>query len=300
MASIDKRPDGRYRARWREYPGGPQRSKHFGRKIDAERHLVATQHDLLTGVYIDPSRARMTVETYYEIWRARQPWRDSTRASVESTFDNHVIPMFGDRPLGSIRRGELESWAARLSLAPSTAGVTLKQFATMLEAAVVDGMLASNPARRAKRPRVELEPVVPFTLEELDRLRAAAPPWFRVALTLGAAAGLRQGEATGLTVDRLNLLGRTLTVDRQLAIPSSGEAAFVAPKTSRSFRTVPLADIAVDELAVHLHEHGPGVQGLVLHEDGRAISRARFGRVWRALRARAKLPEARFHDTRHT
>ena len=70
MASIDKRPDGRYRARWREYPGGPQRLKHFGRKIDAERHLVATQHDLLTGVYIDPSRARMTVETYYEIWRA--------------------------------------------------------------------------------------------------------------------------------------------------------------------------------------------------------------------------------------
>ena len=131
-----------------------------------------------------------------------------------------------------------------------------------------------EPARRAKRPRIELEPVVPFTLEELDRLRAAAPPWFRVALTLGAAAGLRQGEATGLTVDRLNLLGRTLTVDRQLAIPSSGEAAFVAPKTSRSFRTVPLADIAVDELAVHLHEHGPGVQGLVLHEDGHAISRA--------------------------
>jgi hypothetical protein len=32
MASIDKRPNGGYRARWREYPGGPQRTRHFARK----------------------------------------------------------------------------------------------------------------------------------------------------------------------------------------------------------------------------------------------------------------------------
>ena len=27
MASIDKRPDGRYRARWREYPAGRRRQE---------------------------------------------------------------------------------------------------------------------------------------------------------------------------------------------------------------------------------------------------------------------------------
>jgi len=36
MASIDKRPNGKWRARWREYPGGPQRARHFVRKIDAD------------------------------------------------------------------------------------------------------------------------------------------------------------------------------------------------------------------------------------------------------------------------
>jgi integrase len=168
------------------------------------------------------------------------------------------------------------------------------------EATTADGLLASNPARGAKQPRVEVEPVVPFTFEELDRLRAAAPPWFRVAFTLGAAAGLRQGEATGLTVDRLNMLGRELTVDRQLVTPAIGEPAFGPPKTSRSRRTIPLADVAVEELAAHLAEHGTGVTGLVLHEDGQLISRQRFGRIWRALRTRAELPAARFHDTRHT
>ena len=39
MASIDKRPNGRYRTRWREYPGGPQKTRHFDRKSDAQQFL---------------------------------------------------------------------------------------------------------------------------------------------------------------------------------------------------------------------------------------------------------------------
>jgi integrase len=161
----------------------------------------------------------------------------------------------------------------------------------MLDAAVGDGLLASNPARAAKRPRVEESPVVPFTLEEIDRLRDASPVWFGVAFTLGALCGLRQAEACGLTVDRLNMLGRTLRVDRQLLTPANGEPALGPPKTARSFRTVPLADVAVDELAAHLAAFGPGRDGLVRSQT--------FGRVWRAIRETAGLPKARFHDLRH-
>jgi hypothetical protein len=40
-----------------------------------------------------------------------------------------------------------------------------------------------------------------------------------VALTLGLGAGVRQSEATGLTVDRVDFLRRQLTVDRQLVSP---------------------------------------------------------------------------------
>jgi integrase len=300
VASIDKRPDGRYRARWREYPGGPQRSKHFARKIDAEQHLVRIQHDLLTGAYVDPAKARTTVTDYYESWRPRQPWRRSTRESVESTFKNHILPKFGSRPIGSIRRGDVESWAAALELGPRTATVVVQQFGTMLEGAVSDGVLAANPARRAKRPKVEFEPVEPLTLDEVEALRAASPSWFRVVVILGAAAGLRQAEATGLTVDRLNLLERSLTVDRQLVGVADGVPVFGPPKTSRSFRKVPLADLAVDELAAHLSAHGAGNDALVLHEHGRPVTRDRFGRIWRQIRKDAGLEEARFHDTRHT
>jgi integrase len=303
VASVDKRLNGQWRARWREYPGGPQRTKHFSRKLDAEQHLVRVQHDLLTGAYVDPARGRTTVEDYFAVWEARQPWRAATRSAVQSTFGTHVIPVLGKRSLGSIRRGDVESWAAGLDLAASSARLAVQHLGTMFESAVADGLLAVNPVRRAKRPRVELEPVVPFTNVQLDALSAAAPGWFRVALTLGAACGLRQAEATGLTVDRVDFLRRHLTVDRQLArvTPTHGPPLFGPPKTDRSFRTVPLADVAVAALAAHVKEYGTGAYELVLHNEGRPLSSPRFGEVWRTLRSEAGLSNtARFHNTRHT
>jgi hypothetical protein len=147
MASIDKRPNSQYRARWREYPGGPHRTKHFRRKVDAEQHLVKVQHDLMTGWYVDPSKARVTVGSYYAGWSARQPWRVSSRASITSMFENHVLPAFGERPIGSLRRGDVEAWAVGLPLASRTAGLAVQYLGTMLEGAVDDGLLARNPAR---------------------------------------------------------------------------------------------------------------------------------------------------------
>jgi len=51
VASIDKRPNGRYRTRWREHPGGPQKTRHFDRKGDAQRFLDGIRGDLAHGLY---------------------------------------------------------------------------------------------------------------------------------------------------------------------------------------------------------------------------------------------------------
>ncbi len=79
MASIERRPDGRYRARWREVPGGPQRTKHFDRKADAERLLDRVRGDLASGLYIDPSAGRIPFSEYAESSRASQVHRPSTQ-----------------------------------------------------------------------------------------------------------------------------------------------------------------------------------------------------------------------------
>lgn len=255
----------------------------------------------LVGAFVDPVLGRTTVAEYWPTWSGRQQWRATSRQSVTSLFSKHVLPDLGDRRLSSLRRGELESWAARLPLSRRTAGQAMQWLSNMLGAAVADGLIATNPASGAKRPRADVEPVVPFTDTEVDALTAAAPARFAVALTLGLGGGLRQSEATGLTVDRVDFLRRQITVDRQLVTPLAGVPTFGPPKSARSYRTVPLADAVVEALAAHVAEHGTGRDGLlVCGEDGRPLRRQQFGVVWRQLRARAGLPAARFHDTRHT
>ena len=300
MASIDRHPGGRWRARWRT-PDGRSRSQVFDRKVQAERWLTSIEHSKLTGAYVDPAAGKVTVADYWTTWSERQPWRASSRMSITSLFDRHVLPTFGARALNNLRRGEIEMWAARLPLSARTATQATRYLSTMLEAAVVDGLIATNPAHRARRPRVEQEPVVPFTDTEVEALRAAAPGWFAVALDLGLGAGLRQSEATGLTIDRIDFLHRELTIDRQLVTPKAGVPTFGPPKSKRSYRSVPLADAVVTAMARHVEVYGVGRDGLLLRGlDGRPMRRQRFGELWRQLRAQAGLPAARFHDTRHT
>jgi hypothetical protein len=110
MASIDRRPDGRWRARWREYPGGPQHAKHFDRKIDAERFLTRIEASKLDGSYVDPAASRTTLDAFTDVYLARQPWRSST-ADVAGQALAHARRVLGPRPPGTIRKGDVQAFA---------------------------------------------------------------------------------------------------------------------------------------------------------------------------------------------
>jgi integrase len=119
---------------------------------------------------------------------------------------------------------------------------------------------------------------------------------------LGALCGLRQGQAAGLSVDRVDFLRRQLKVDRQLVTSHDAgrPTSFGPPKTARSFRSVPLADAAVNALAGYVEQFGTGADGLLLHEDGAPVGSDRFGHVWRRTRQDVLLARARVHNLRHT
>ena len=64
-------------------------------------------------------------------------------------------------------------------------------------------------------PRIANPPVLPLSVEQVTALLDVADAWFAVAIAIGAGLGLRQSEAAGLTVDRVDFLRRVVTVDRQ-------------------------------------------------------------------------------------
>ena len=52
MASIQKRPDGRWRARYRD-ANNKEHAKHFDRKVDAQRWVDEVTASIVTGQYVD-------------------------------------------------------------------------------------------------------------------------------------------------------------------------------------------------------------------------------------------------------
>ena len=110
--------------------------------------------------------------------------------------------------------------------------------------------------------------------EQTLAIRTAMPRELRAMVTLGAGTGLRQSEVFGLTLDRLDFLRRTVTVDRQVLTHPGRGPAFGPPKTKASvYRTIPLPQVVTDELAEHLAAFPALARGAfagleVLHREG--------------------------------
>lgn len=299
MASITKRPDGRWRARYRD-ADGREHARHFKRKVDGQRWLDEVTASVVTGTYVDPGAGRITVREYAERWRAVQVHRPSTAEQVERHFRNHLYPVLGDRPLDTVRTSDVEALVKRLSLclAPATTVVVMRYVSAVFKAAVRDRRLAVNPCAGVRLPRVTKSKIVPMTPEQVEAIRAAVPERYAALIVFAAGTGLRQGELFGLTVDRIDFLRRTVTVDRQLVGLSGREPVFGPPKTDSGFRTVPLPRVVLDALAEHMHLW-PSTGLLFTNQHGDPLRRSNFGTTWQRACREADVEGFTFHDLRH-
>lgn len=301
MASVTKVSTG-WRARWRT-PEGESRSKTFRLKADAEIHLTTVEGAKLRGAYVDPSAGKVTFREYAERWRAIQVHRPTTTAQLETNLRRHVFPTFGDRPLASIRPSEVQAWVKATSegLAPATVELVYRYLVAIFRAAIADRLIITSPAVGIRLPKAEVRRVEPLTTEVVQALIASVPDRYRALVTFAAGTGLRQGECLGITVDRVDFLRRLVTVDRQLVLLPGAAPTFAPPKTAASYRTVPLPQVVVDALAVHLAAYPAKPNGLVFTTDtGEAIRRTRFSDVWRPAVVAAGAPTGTgFHALRH-
>jgi integrase len=302
MASIKRRPDGSWRARYRDTTG-KEHAHHAATKAAAQAWLDQQTARLVRGDHVDPRAGRTTLNAYAETWleRMRPTWRARTDAAVTSRLENHVLPVLGHRSLVSLQRADVEAFCAGLKLAPSTVAIVHQYLGQLLGAAVDDGLIPRNPANRARLPRRTATKAQPVPLDVVAAIHGALPDWMAVAVPLGVGVGLRQAEATGLTVDRIDFLRRTLRVDRQLVDQTGSLPVIAAPKTDSSHRTIPLADFVVDALSAHLasHHRDPG-EPVLLDPEGLPVRSGRFGHTWRRAVRAAGAPGLRFHDLRHT
>jgi integrase len=113
---------------------------------------------------------------------------------------------------------------------------------------------------------------------------------------LAAGAGLREGEALGLVLPRVEFLARRLNVMQQV------QGGVLSPlKTRASKRLVPVDDLVLTKINEHMATWPPGPwQLLITGRTRKPVRRNAFGERWRLAVAGAGLPMGtRFHALRH-
>lgn len=309
MVSLARRPDGRWRARYRD-EGGREHAKHFGRKVEAQQWLNQVTAAVVTGTYVDPRAGRTTFAEFYREWAARQVWVPGTRRAMELAA---AVP-FADVPLRLVRRSHVEAWVKgmatatgeRAALAPTTIHTRYVNVRSVFRAAVTDRVIPSDPSEGItlpRRRRAEQAMRIP-TPEEVGRLLRAAPPEFAPFIALCAFAGLRLGEACGVQVADVDFLRRRLHVRRQVQRERGAGFEVRLPKYG-SERDVMLADELVELLAGYLAEHradgAPERWLFVVSPLGeeRPPHQNTITHRWARTAAAAGVEGVRLHDLRH-
>ena len=295
----------RWQARYWD-PEDNQRNKDFDRKQDAERFLAAMTSDVLRGTYVDPDAGRVTFRDFAKSWLASQTFTETTREATELRLRLHASAHFGDEQIRSIRPSAVQAWLRQLqkNLAPTYVRVVFANVSAVFNAAVDDGVIASNPCRAAsvRLPKRDNRRVEPWPLAQVQAVIEALPERYRAVAVVAAGCGLRQGEVFGLRVSDVDFLRRRLHVEQQVKIVHA-RVELDRPKGGKT-RTVPLPDAVAEALAEHLRKFSAGLDGLVFtSREHKPINRNHFNRyVWRPALKKAGVDEGKgngMHALRH-
>jgi integrase len=293
-----------WQARWRD-PTGAQRSKNFGRRIDAERFLTTVEARKLAGAYIDPRAGRVRLGELTE--QTTAGWlnrRDSTKARDESYLRSLVLPVFADRPIGAISVFDVQEWVSDLDAdgyAPATIRKAYQLLGRILNDAVNGGLIARTPCRDVTLPKIEDTEKRFLSADEITQLADTIHPRYRALVVTAAYTGCRIGELIALDTDRYQPDKRIIRIERSLA-EIRGHLRFGQPKTAAARRAVSLPEWLPETIDRHLTDHPPGPDGLIFTApEGGPIRRNTFrSRFWLPAVTDSVAQPMRFHDLRHS
>lgn len=268
---MKKGPDGKRNVRTNLYgtgkrykvagvPGVRARSFPDKQKAAAEVWLSNAQAGINKGEFVDPRAGNMPLREYVEqYWWPSRTGDPLTLQTVSRVVRNQILPYLGSTPLRAIKVDTLRLWLKDLEgvIAPGTMVITWGHLNNILDCAVDDERIPKNPCR-AKTLKAPSKPEGKARAWDRARVlavQAALPDVYRILVDIGSGAGLRQGEAFGLSAGDIDIEGRVIHVRRQVRSIGS-KLVFSLPKGNKT-RTVPMADHLAERLEAHMAAHPP-------------------------------------------
>lgn len=163
FGSLRHLPSGRWQARYSS-PAGERITAPatFATRGDAQRWLSAAETDLARGDWHDPRLGDVPFGEWAQRWLAtkRPKLAESTSDVYDYLLRVHVLPRFGEVPVGRITAVDVQAWLAALhdesGLNPNSVA---KTYACSRASSTVPWRQGSFPVRRASSPAPELNAI---------------------------------------------------------------------------------------------------------------------------------------------
>ena len=241
------------------------------------------------------------------IWRAEMApqWRRQHRNSVDVIFDTHLIPAFGMRSLAEIAKADVLTFRATLAERPGRASKKISPSTINKIMCILRQMLTESAERfglgdvfkGVKRLKAKKPDVHPFSMEEVDRIRATIRADYRDYVTVRIFTGMRTGEINGLKWKYVDF-ERGLILVREVF--SAGESEENA-KNETSLRDIPMLQVVREALESHRKVRHPDSEYVFCSREGNPLDAHNFAtRVWYPLLRYLEIDKRRPYQTRHT
>lgn len=301
-------------------PDGKERGKSFTRRADAKAWEEEQRASMRTASWVD-SADRATVADALDRWASRPGLRASSRRAYKTVADN--LDWLGGVRLQRLTRRDVDDWHRQLvsgrpwtgetAVTAPTARQWMMIVSAALSLAVEEGHLARNPVRAPKvsASRAVSRSDIP-TVEDVGAIcglldaggavyvdgrgRHVQRPQPVVAdmVRTAVGTGLRVSELCGLTVGRVDFLGRVVHVEAQA---SPNGKVLVGLKTRASRRSVPVADDLLAVLDRRCAGKGPD-ERVFTTSRGVPLGHTRAGEHLRVAAAHLGMGWT-FHSLRH-
>lgn len=306
FGSIRQLPSGRWQARYRDGEGAMRTAEDtFATKAEADHWLATTQHELRSGQWVDPDRGDISVAEWSIEWlRIQMHLKPKSRYGYESLLRSRLLPELGDLPVRHLRTSHIQSMVASFQLEGLSASRTRQAVALLsqiLDAAIADGLIRSNPCRAVRQPRLPEREMRAFTAAEVDRIAESITPAYRSLVHVLAYGGLRWGEAAGLTRSSVDIDARRLRITRSIA--EAGGELFIGTTKTHQQRGVVLPTFLWADLAAYLKRNVDDTPEAILFPAaaGGFLRYSNFiGRHWQPALSKAGLEPCGLHVLRHT
>ncbi|MCI2253435.1 site-specific integrase [Domibacillus sp. PGB-M46] len=289
-----------------------KKKRGFKTKREAEKALAVLLNELASETYLEPSNTPF--QEYLADWfqTKRKQIGTQTAKSYESYIRYHIVPSLGEYPLSKLTTIIVQKFINSL-IDKGLSSATVKKIYNILNNSIQRAMnlelIPKNVVSNVELPHIKKNKIQVWDTEEVKLfLKFAKESRYYIAFHLAVTTGMRQGELLGLRWKDVDLDRGTIHLRQTLS--HDGKDFIEGAKTASSIRSITLLTQTVASLKKH--------KAKIMREKlkagtdytdydlvictcyGTVLSPRNLLRTFKALSKKAKVPEIRFHDLRHT